>query len=83
MKSNVAVLRLCVDVQGARYDSKAGEQRMVIWRQSVPRVVAQARAEEAIDWGGAMVRFGDYEMVERCKPANVRVQPAPTAQGEI
>lgn len=64
MNTNLAVLRLRVDVRGARYDSKAGEQRTVMWRQSVPRVVAQARAGEAIDWGGAMVHAGDYEMTK-------------------
>ena len=64
MNTNLAVLRLRVDVRGARYDSKAGEQRTVMWRQSVPRVVAQARAGEAIDWGGAMVRAGDYELTK-------------------
>lgn len=70
-RSNVAVLRLLVPVRGARYDSAAGETRTVIWRTSIPRVVAQARAGEAIDWGGAMVRVDDYEMLERRKPPNV------------
>jgi hypothetical protein len=65
MKTNVAVLRLRVPVRGARYDSAVGETRTVMWRQTVPRVVAQARAGEAIDWGGAMVRFGEYELQEK------------------
>jgi len=63
-RSKVAVLRLRVPVRGSRYDSAAGETRTLIWRQTVPRVVAQARAGEAIDWGGAMVRAGDYELTK-------------------
>lgn len=64
-RSKVAVMRLRVPVRGSRHDSAAGETRTLIWRQTVPRVVAQARAGEAIDWGGAMVRCGDYELLER------------------
>jgi hypothetical protein len=74
-RSNVVVLRLRIPVNGSRFNSVAGETRTLIWRQTVPRVVAQSRAGDAIDWGGAMVRFGDYEMLERRKPPNVRVEP--------
>lgn len=63
MKTNVTILRLRVPVRGARYDSAPGERRTIMWRQSIPRVVAQARAGEPIDWGGSMVRSGDYEVV--------------------
>ena len=58
------MLRLRVPVRGSRYDSAEGETRTVIWRQNVPRVVAQARAGDAIDWGGATVRAGDYELTQ-------------------
>lgn len=63
MNTNVTILRLRVPVRGTRYDSAPGEQRTIMWRQSTPRVVAQARAGEPIDWGGSMVRAGDYEVV--------------------
>lgn len=63
MKKYVAVLRLKVPVRGARYDSAAGERRTIMWSLSTPAVVAQARASEAIDWGGAMVRASDYEVL--------------------
>jgi hypothetical protein len=61
--SKKIILRLAVPVQGSRFDSKAGEQRRIVWRLEVPRVVAQARAHAPIDWGGSMVRFGDYEVI--------------------
>ena len=63
MKANVTILRLRVPTRGTRYDSAAGEKRTIIWRQRLPRVVAQVRADEPIDWGGSMVRAGDYEVV--------------------
>jgi hypothetical protein len=63
-KSYRARLRLCIDVSGSRYDSKIGEERSITWRMETPRVVSQARAKEPIDWGGAMVRFGDYEVIQ-------------------
>lgn len=56
------ILRLRVHVRGTRYDSAPGERRTIMWRQQEPRVVAQARAGEPIDWGGSMVRLGDYEV---------------------
>ena len=63
MKTNVTILRLNVPVRGTRYDSAPGEQRTIMWRQQLPRVVAQARSGEPIDWGGSMVRAGDYEVL--------------------
>ncbi len=74
MNTNVAVLRLQVDVRGSRYDSKAGERRTIMWRQATPRVVEQAMAGEAIDWGGAMVRAGDYELLADSRPANASLR---------
>jgi len=61
--TNVMILRLRVPVRGTRYDSAPGERRTSMWRHSIPRVVAQARAGEPIDWGGSMVRAGDYEVM--------------------
>jgi len=63
MKTKVTVLRLLVPVRGTRYDSKHGELRTIMWRQRLPRVVEQVRTGEPIDWGGSMVRAGDYEVV--------------------
>jgi hypothetical protein len=62
-RTKTLVLRLMIPVQGSRFDSDAGEKRRLSWRLEVPRVVAQARARAPIDWGGAMVRFGDYEVI--------------------
>ena len=57
-------IRLTVPVTGTRYKSDAGEVRTILWRgDTVPRVVSQVRAQEPIDWGGSMVRHGDYEVV--------------------
>lgn len=63
MKTNVTIIRLRVPVRGTLYDSAVGERRTIMWRQRLPRVAAQARAGEPIDWGGSMVRAGDYEVV--------------------
>jgi len=49
MKTNVTILRLRAPVRGTRYDSAPGERRTIMWRHSLPRVVAQARAGEPID----------------------------------
>ena len=59
----MTILRLRVLVRGTRYDSAPGELRTIMWRQRQPRVVAQVRAGEPIDWGGSMVRAGDYDVV--------------------
>ncbi len=63
-RSEKAVLRLRIDVRGSRYDSLAGETRSLRWFQEVPRVIAKARAQEPIDWGGAMVSANGYELLE-------------------
>lgn len=55
----------CFDDDGAEIANKhaASALRAIMWRHSIPRVVAQARAGEPIDWGGSMVRAGDYEVM--------------------
>lgn len=57
-------IRLNVTVKGSRFASEAGEVKTLFWRgDTVPRIVAQARALEAIDWGGTLVRAGDYTVL--------------------
>lgn len=51
-------------VKGLRFASEAGEVKTLFWRgETVPRIVAQARAGDAIDWGGTLVRAGDYTVL--------------------
>jgi hypothetical protein len=64
MKTNIMNIRLLVNVSGYRYDSKAGERRQIIWRKQTPQVVEQVTQQKPIDWGGTMVRFGDYEVLK-------------------
>ncbi len=61
--TNVMILRLRVPVRGTRYDSAPGERRTIMWRHSIPRVVVSAGVSAHIDWGGSMVRAGDYEVM--------------------
>ena len=57
-------IRLNVAVKGSRFASEAGEVKTLLWRGGiVPRIVAQARAQEVIDWGGTLVRAGDYTVL--------------------
>lgn len=57
-------IRLCIDVDGPRYQAEAGFLRELRWFQETPRVVQQARARQPIDFGGVPVRFGDYEILK-------------------
>ncbi len=59
-----AVFTLLVDTKGSRYDAKAGETRVFSWCDKLPREVEQAQAKQPIDWGGCMVKCGDYKFVE-------------------
>jgi hypothetical protein len=54
-------LALKIATKGARFDAEPGETKSISWRgQETPRTVVQARAGEAIDWGGCMVQARDY-----------------------
>jgi hypothetical protein len=62
------VLRARRAFKGARFSVAAGEMRFLSWRtltdpDFVPRIAQEVRNGEAIDWGGAAVQSGDYEVV--------------------
>lgn len=67
MPSNHMIVRTLRNISGTRFDSQAGELKHIRFgyeRPSfVPKLVAQCRKREAIDWGGAAVQPQDYEVL--------------------
>ena len=67
MLSNYMVIRAKRSFTGLRFDTAEGERKCFRFGNDnpdfVPRVVAQVRAGEAIDWGGAAVQPQDYEVL--------------------
>ena len=65
--ANCLVIRAKRDFSGLRFDTRAGERKCFRFGYEnpafVPRRVAQVRAGEAIDWGGAAVQPQDYEVL--------------------
>ena len=67
MPSNHLIIRTKRDISGQRFDTRAGELKHLRFGYErpafVPRLVAQCRKGEAIDWGGASVQPQDYEVL--------------------
>lgn len=63
MTIKTAILRLNIKTHGSRYDERPGFTRTFLWSTAVPRAVAEARAGLPIDFGGCMVRAGDYTVI--------------------
>jgi hypothetical protein len=62
-KSKVKIL-LLTPAKGVRFDSEPGDVKSISWRgPEVPRTVVQARAGEAIDWGGCWVPARGYAVL--------------------
>jgi len=65
--ANYLVIRAKRSFSGLRFDTIAGERKCFRFAyenpEFVPRTVAQVRAGEAIDWGGAAVQPQDYEVL--------------------
>lgn len=65
--SNYLVLEALRDINGDRFAVKKGELRTIRFGYGtpdfIPRVVAQARAGETIDWGGASVFTDAYRVI--------------------
>lgn len=62
-KASRMVVELLHPVVGLRFNSAAGEKKTIVWRREIPRIVAQCRAGEAIDWGGAAVQPSGYRVL--------------------
>ena len=67
MPSNHMVIRAKRAFTGLRFDTAAGQTMRIRYGYDnpnfVPTVLTQARACEAIDWGGAAVQPQDYEVL--------------------
>lgn len=67
MPSNYMIIRARRNFAGPRFDTRAGECKRIRFGYEkpdfVPRIVAQCRNREAIDWGGAAVQPQDYEVL--------------------
>ncbi|CAH0355994.1 hypothetical protein [Aquabacterium sp. CECT 9606] len=67
IQSSFMVIEAVRDITGLRYSTKAGERREIRFGYGdasfVPRLVEQARAGQAIDWGGAAVQPGYYRVL--------------------
>lgn len=65
--SNYMVLEALRDINGDRFAVKKGELRRIRFGYGapdfIPNVVAQARAGETIDWGGASVFTDAYRVI--------------------
>lgn len=61
------IIRAKRDISGHRFDTRAGELKHFRFGYEnpnfVPRLVAQCRNGQAIDWGGAHVQPQDYEVL--------------------
>jgi len=61
------IIRVNSDISGQRFDTRAGGLKHLRFGYAspafVPRLVAQCRKGEAIDWGGASVQPQDYEVL--------------------
>lgn len=64
MATKIVELRLLVPTHGTRYSAEVGDRRLIMWRsENTPRDVVTARAGAPLDWGGAVVRGRDYEIL--------------------
>jgi hypothetical protein len=67
MPSNYLVMEALRDIHGDRFAVQKGELRPIRFGYDdasfIPRVVAQARAGETLDWGGASVFTDAYQVV--------------------
>lgn len=65
--SNFLIMEALRDIHGDRFSVQKGELRVIRFgyeqKDFVPRVVAQARAGETLDWGGASVYTDAYRVV--------------------
>ncbi|MEM8519501.1 hypothetical protein [Janthinobacterium sp. CAN_S7] len=65
--SNYLVMEALRDINGDRFPIQKGELRSIRFGNEkpdfVPRIVAQARAGETLDWGGASVYTDAYRVV--------------------
>lgn len=81
MASNFMVIKALKSDQGDRFPIAAGELKRIRFGYDnpafVPRLVAQARAGEQIDWGGATVLEDGYTVLfDGSGPLPPEVQPA-------
>ena len=67
MPSKFLVIEALRDINGDRFPVRKGELRLIRFGYEkpdfIPRVVAQARAGETLDWGGASVFTDAYRVV--------------------
>jgi hypothetical protein len=74
---NKFLIVLKTATKGTRFDSDPGDIKRISWRgQEIPRIVLQARAGAAIDWGGAMVRASEYAVILD-QPTKTTQEPTP------
>lgn len=66
-KSQFLVLEALHAFVGSRFEVRAGERRVVRFAYenptAVPRLVAQVRSGQAIDWGGAALMPSSYRVL--------------------